>query len=52
MDVSGVEPSAHACAVYNVWQEDVVRPGLSVDQALRNAPAQRDNMLVVPKVVE
>ena len=52
VDVSGVEPSAHACAVYNVWQEDVVRPGLSVDQALRNAPAQRDNMLVVPQVVD
>lgn len=52
LDVSGVEPSAHAFAVHNVWQSDVARPGLSVDQALRNAPAQRDNMIAVPKVVE
>lgn len=52
LDVSGVEPSAHAFAVHNVWQKDVARPGLSVDQALRNAPAQRDNMIAVPKVVE
>lgn len=52
IDVTGVEPSAHAFAVDNVWQEDVARPGLTVDQALRNAPAQRDNMIVVPKVVE
>ncbi len=52
LDVSGVEPSAHAFAVHNVWQNDVARPGLPVDQALRNAPAQRDNMIVVPKVVE
>ena len=52
VDVSGVEPSAHAFAVHNVWQEDVARPGLPVDQALRNAPARRDNMIAVPKVVE
>ncbi len=52
VDVSGVEPSAHAFAVVNVWADDVARPGFPVDQALRNAPAQRDNMIVVPKVVE
>ena len=52
VDVTGVEPTAHAFAVTNVWQEDVARPGLPVDQALRNAPAQRDHMVVVPKVVE
>lgn len=52
VDVSGVEPTAHAFAVYNVWQDDVAQPGLTVDQALRNAPAQRENMVVVPKVVE
>lgn len=52
VDVSGVEPSAHAFAVHNVWQDDVARPGLPVADALRNAPAQRENMVVVPKVVE
>lgn len=52
VDVSGVEPSAHAFAVHNVWQEDAARPGLPVDQALRNAPAQREHMVAVPKVVE
>ena len=52
VDVTGVEPTAHAFAVQNVWQENVARPGLPVDQALRNAPAQRDHMIVVPKVVE
>lgn len=52
VDVSGVEPTAHAFAVYNVWAEDVARPGLPVELALKNAPAQRDHMVVVPKVVE
>lgn len=52
VDVSGVEPTAHASPVFNVWREDSPREGLSVDGALRNAPAQRQNMIVVPKVVE
>jgi aspartyl-tRNA(Asn)/glutamyl-tRNA(Gln) amidotransferase subunit C len=52
VDVTGVEPTAHAFPVTNVWQDDVARPGLPADQALRNAPAQRENMVVVPKVVE
>ena len=52
VDVSGVEPTAHAFPVHNVWAEDVAQPGLAVEAALRNAPAQRDNMVAVPKVVE
>lgn len=52
VDVSQVEPTAHAFPVDNVWAEDVPQPGLSVEAALRNAPAQQDNMIVVPVVVE
>ena len=52
VDVTGVEPMAHGSPVFNVWQEDVTRDGLAVEDALRNAPAQRQHMIVVPKVVE
>jgi len=52
VDVSRVEPTAHAFPVVNVWADDVPQPGLPVDVALKNAPAQRDHMIVVPKVVE
>lgn len=52
VDVDGVEPTAHATPIFNVLQPDVPRPGLAVEDALRNAPAQRDNMVVVPRVVE
>ncbi|HUL52263.1 MAG TPA: Asp-tRNA(Asn)/Glu-tRNA(Gln) amidotransferase subunit GatC [Opitutaceae bacterium] len=52
IDVSQVEPTAHALPVYNVWADDQPAPGLPVEAALRNAPAQRDNMIVVPIVVE
>jgi aspartyl-tRNA(Asn)/glutamyl-tRNA(Gln) amidotransferase subunit C len=52
VDVSSVEPTAHAFPVVNVWSEDRPQPGLPAEEALRNAPQQRDNMFVVPKVVE
>lgn len=52
VDVTGVEPTAHASPVFNVWAEDIPQPGLSVEAALRNAPARKDNMVVMPKVVE
>ena len=52
VDIAGVEPTAHAFPLFNVWAEDVPQPALPVDVALMNAPARRDNMIVVPKVVE
>ena len=52
VDVTGIDPTAHAFPLYNVWADDVPQPGLPVEAALRNAPAQRDHMIVVPKVVE
>ena len=52
VDVSQVDPTAHAFPLCNIWADDVPQPGLSVEAALRNAPEQRDNMVVVPIVVE
>lgn len=52
VDVTGVEPTAHAFPVYNVWSEDIAQSGLSAEVALKNAPAQRENMIAVPKVME
>ena len=52
LDTEGVEPTAHPYAMENVWQEDVVTSQLPVEEALRNAPKQRQNRIVVPKVVE
>jgi len=52
VDVTGIEPTAHAFPVVNIWADDIARPGLPVEAALQNAPAQRDHMIVVPKVVD
>jgi len=52
IDVSDVEPTAHAVPMVNVTRPDEVRPGLSNDEALRNAPAKAGGLFIVPKIVE
>ena len=52
LDVSRVEPTAHAVPLANVTRPDQVRPGLSNEEALRNAPAKARGLFIVPKFVE
>ena len=52
VDVSGVEPTAHAFPLVNVTRPDEVRPSLRQEEALRNAPAQANGLFMVPKIVE
>ena len=52
VDVSGVEPTAHAFPLVNVTRADEVRPSLSQEDALRNAPAKANGLFMVPKIVE
>lgn len=52
VDVSGVEPAAHAATVYNVFREDASRDCFDAETALRNAPRQANGLFIVPKVVE
>jgi aspartyl-tRNA(Asn)/glutamyl-tRNA(Gln) amidotransferase subunit C len=53
VDVDGIEPTAHAFAVENVWRtDDEPGPTLPVEVLRKMAPAERDNEVVVPKVVE
>ena len=51
LDVEGVEPMAHALDMYNVLREDVEQAGITVDDALKNAPAKDDVYFKVPKVL-
>jgi aspartyl-tRNA(Asn)/glutamyl-tRNA(Gln) amidotransferase subunit C len=51
-DVTGVEPTAHAFPIVNVTRADEVRPSISNEDALRNAPAQSGGLFMVPKIVE
>ena len=52
INVDGIEPSAHSCQIYNVLRDDVATETLSPETALQNAPKTRNQLLIVPKVVE
>ena len=52
VDVSQVEPTAHAVPMVNVTRPDEVRPSLPHADALRNAPAELNGLFRVPKIVE
>jgi aspartyl-tRNA(Asn)/glutamyl-tRNA(Gln) amidotransferase subunit C len=52
VDVSGVEPTAHAVPQVNVTRVDETVSGLSQRDALLNAPSQADGLFIVPKIVE
>ena len=52
LDVTDVEPTAHAVPLVNVFRADEVRPSLPNDEALQNAPAKANGLFMVPKIVE
>lgn len=52
LDVSQVEPTAHAVPMVNVTRADEIRPSLPHDEAMRNAPAKANGLFMVPKIVE
>ena len=52
LDVSKVEPTAHATPLANVLRADEVRPSIDPAKVLRNAPEQARDLFIVPKIVE
>ena len=51
LDLDGVEPTAHPLEVVNVMREDCVRPGLSREDALLNAPETDGTAFIIPQIV-
>lgn len=52
LDVTNVDPTAHAIPQINVTRADEMRPSLPHDDALRNAPKSANGLFIVPKIVE
>ncbi len=51
VDVSGVEPMAHAVRVQNIFRKDEERKSLDRDVVLANAPAHDGEQFLVPKII-
>ena len=52
LDVSNVEPMAHAVPLHNVMRADQVQPSITNEEAMANAPKKANGLFVVPKIVE
>jgi len=52
LDISTVDPTAHAVPMVNVTRPDETQPSLSNEDVLRNAPARAGGLFIVPKIVE
>ena len=52
VDTTGIEPSTHAVSLCNAFREDLSRPSIVEDDALRNAPASERGCFKVPKIIE
>ncbi len=52
LNISDVEPTAHAMPLVNVLRDDLPRESLPHDAVLANAPAIRDEQFSVPKILE
>jgi aspartyl-tRNA(Asn)/glutamyl-tRNA(Gln) amidotransferase subunit C len=51
IDTSTIEPLSHVIELQNVFREDVQRPSLPREEALKNAPSKTEEFFKVPKVI-
>lgn len=49
--VGEIPPTSHAVPLTNVYRDDVVRPGLTREQALAGAPAAEQGRFRVPRIL-
>jgi aspartyl-tRNA(Asn)/glutamyl-tRNA(Gln) amidotransferase subunit C len=51
LDTSKIEPLSQVVETENVFREDVVKPSIPTEEALKNAPDKTDEHFKVPKVI-
>jgi aspartyl-tRNA(Asn)/glutamyl-tRNA(Gln) amidotransferase subunit C len=51
LDTENVEPLSHPVEQTNIFREDELKPSITTEDALKNAPAKDDNHFKVPKVI-
>ncbi|VBB08552.1 glu-trnagln amidotransferase c subunit [Lucifera butyrica] len=52
LDTTDIQPTAHVLPLQNVMRPDEVKPSLSRELALSNAPEQEDGYFKVPRIIE
>lgn len=52
LDTTHVKPLLHLTDDYNVFREDRVIPGITREEALKNAPSATEEYFKVPKIIK
>ncbi|QAS52119.1 Asp-tRNA(Asn)/Glu-tRNA(Gln) amidotransferase subunit GatC [Halobacillus litoralis] len=52
LDTTGVEPTTHVLDLKNVMRKDEPKKWITQEDALKNAPDQKDGQFKVPSVLE
>ncbi|MCD6309687.1 MAG: Asp-tRNA(Asn)/Glu-tRNA(Gln) amidotransferase subunit GatC [Candidatus Eremiobacteraeota bacterium] len=52
LDTTSIEASFQVVPLNNVFREDEVAQGLTVEEALRNAPSRKDNYFKMPPILD
>ena len=52
LDLDDLEPTSHPVPLKNMMRADEVRPSLSREDALANAPAEEDGRFRVSRIIE
>jgi aspartyl-tRNA(Asn)/glutamyl-tRNA(Gln) amidotransferase subunit C len=52
LDTENVEPTSHVLDMKNIFREDVSKPGLPVEEVLKNAPDHENGQIKVPAIIE
>jgi aspartyl-tRNA(Asn)/glutamyl-tRNA(Gln) amidotransferase subunit C len=51
LDTENVEPLSHPVEQINVFREDELKPSITTEDVLKNAPAKDEQYFKVPKVI-
>lgn len=52
LNTSEIPPTSHVLEIQNVMRKDIVRPSISKEEALSNAPDRTEDFYRVPKIID
>ncbi len=52
VDVSGIPATCHILPINSIFREDNLRESLPIEKTMANAPQKKNNLFLVPKVIE
>ena len=52
LNTENIQPLSHPVEAANVFRDDILKPSIDREEALKNAPSKNDEFFKVPKVID